>query len=158
MPRPKIVATCVLPLGQIRTGRTALKKLFEPRTFNLSGGQFGWTNCATAIHRPRWRTRTGKILCVEGAQCCFHCRTDSNDAFFHTPPEKCDPKLTADGQSRPAHCRRTARMRSAIKFHSFHRRHCLICNAARFRACPVIPPHSILKTHWLARLDVTLFQ
>jgi hypothetical protein len=47
-------------------------------------------------------------------------------------------------------------MRSAVKFHSFHRRHCLIGNAAPLRARPVIL-HSILKTRWLARLDVTFF-
>src|ERR1700730_13199775 len=82
--------------------------------------------CATPDSANR-RSQGGQILRIERAQRRFHGCSNSKDSFFHTSPEKGDPKAAADRQSRPPHRGGTARMRCIVELHLFrcHRARCL---------------------------------
>jgi hypothetical protein len=79
---------------------------------------------------------------------------DANDSFFHAWTKERDPKMTAKEQPRPTRGRGTARMRSTVKVHPFHRRRCWIKDRRPIRTKPILLLHLTIKTRHSPRLDV----
>ena len=83
--------------------------------------------------------------------------TGSNayDPFFNAWTKQCNPQLTTNEQSRATHCRRAARVSSAIKVHLFHG----IRGAVRHRASAGNTTsvfHLLFRTHASTALDAVL--
>jgi hypothetical protein len=93
-------------------------------------------------------------LRIEGTKRRFDGLADADNSFFDAWTQERNPKATAKEQPRPARRRGTARMRSTVKVHPFHRRHRWIKDIPSIGIKPFSLVHPTLKTRSSPRLDV----
>jgi hypothetical protein len=97
-------------------------------------------------------------LGIESTKGRFDSLADPDNSFFYARAQQRNPQAAAKEHSRPARRRRAARVRSTVKFHSFHGRHCRIEDIRPIRSELVVLLHLTLRTRNSSCVDVSFME